>query len=179
MKIYKTEEQNYFVDVDKNGVYFIVPIYMADNLQGSYEMAHVAIQMQKENGADAPFKGDVSKLEDFTPEAPYPFSFEPDFYEFKGTVKDQYGELIDKKIVYSIEGTDKAKIQEGVLIEEEVQEDTPYTIVAKVGKLEKKEERTLYKREKPKPLDPENAPVTRAEYEELKAALEAMLGGEK
>lgn len=154
MRIYKTKEQNYFVDVDKNGVYFIVPIYMADNLQGSYEMAHVAIQMQKENGAENPFEGEVSKLKDFIPEPPYPFSFEPDFYGLKGSVKDQYGESLDQEIIYTIDGTEKAKITKDGLVEESVEKETSYEIVARVGKLEKRESRTLYPPAKIEP-DPE------------------------
>lgn len=126
-----------------------------------------------------PYDGETDGLEEIKLDPPKPARMEPDFYTFKGLVYDQYGGLFKDPISYTIEGTDKVKITEGNLVEEEVQEDTPYTIVAKVGDLEKKEERTLYKREEPKPIDPENAPVTRAEYEELKAALEAMLGGEK
>lgn len=123
------------------------------------------------------YLGETEGLEEITLEDPKPTRMDPDFYTFKGVAYDQYGDVFKESISYTIEGTDKVKIQDGRLVEEEVQEDTPYTIVARVGDLEDRQERTIYKKVEPQPLDPENAPVTRAEYEELKATLEAMLGG--
>ena len=149
-----------------------------DNTRPKSDLIKDAFILLK-NADKLPYDGDTDGLEEIKLDPPIPARMEPDFYTFKGTVYDQYGDILQVPIDYTIQGTDKVKIIDENLVEEEVQEDTPYTIVARVGELEEKQERTLYKREEPKPIDPENAPVTRAEYEELKAALEAMLGGEK
>lgn len=98
-----------------------------------------------------------------------------DFYSLTGKVYDQYGDLIDAPISFTIEGTDKAKIEDGKLIKEEVEEETSFFIVAKVGELEERQERHLYPPVEP---SPEDTPVTRKEYEELKSTIDTMLGGE-
>ena len=100
-----------------------------------------------------------------------------DFYNLTGKVFDQYGDIFDAPIEFTVEGTDKAKIEDGKLIEEEVQEETSFFIVAKVGNLEESQERFLYPRPEIKEPNPDDAPVTRQEYEELKQALEIALGG--
>ena len=100
-----------------------------------------------------------------------------DFYNLSGKVYDQYGDILDAPINFTIEGTDKAKIEKGKLIEEEVTEETSFFIVAKVGNLEERKERFLYPRPEIKEPNPDDAPITRKEYEELKQALEIALGG--
>ena len=93
-----------------------------------------------------------------------------DFYNLTGEVYDQFGQLMDIQPSFSVEGT-VAKIEGGKIVESEVVEDTSYFIVAKVGDLEERQERTIYA---PAEEIPEDAPVSRAEYEELKQALDAM-----
>ena len=100
-----------------------------------------------------------------------------DFYNLTGKVFDQYGDVLDAPITFTIEGTDKAKIEDGKLIEEEVAEETSFFIVANVGDLEERQERFLYPRPKEVEPSPDDAPITRKEYEELKQALEIALGG--
>lgn len=103
------------------------------------------------NADKLPYDGDTDNLEEIKLDPPRPTRMEPDFYTFKGLVYDQYGDILQVPIDYTIQGTDKVKITDGNLVEEEVQEDTPYTIVAKVGDLEEKQERTLYKKVEPGP----------------------------
>ena len=97
-----------------------------------------------------------------------------DWNNLQAKVYDQYGAEMEVSPTWSVEGVG-ATIENGKVVESEVVEDTSYFIVAKVGDLEERQERTIYA---PAPEIPDSeAPVSRAEYEELKAALDAMLGG--
>ena len=119
---------------------------------------------------------EIEDLKNYIPK-PKVARLDVDFYNLTGKIYDQYGDLIDAPIEFTIEGTDKAKIEDGKLIEEEVTEETSFFIVAKVGNLEERQERFLYPRPEIKEPSPEDAPITRKEYEELKQALEIALGG--
>lgn len=101
-----------------------------------------------------PYTGDTKDLEDLILPTPTPTFMTIDFYNFSGKVYDQYGEEIQADITFEIVGTDKAKIENGKLITEEVQEETSFFIVAKCGNLEEKQERKLY----PKPEEPAPQP---------------------
>ena len=97
-----------------------------------------------------------------------------DWNNLQAKVYDQYGAEMEVSPTWSVEGT-SARIENGKVIEDAVTENTSYFIVAKVGDLEQRRERFLYA---PVPEIPtEEIPVSRAEYNELKAALDAMLGG--
>ena len=98
-----------------------------------------------------------------------------DWQNMIGDVYDQYGAEMEVSPTWSIQGTG-ARIENGKIVESEVVEDTSYFIVAKIGDLEERQERTIYAPAE-EISDSEDAPVSRAEYEELKAELEAMLGG--
>lgn len=128
------------------------------------------------NADKTPYDGEVEGLEEIKLDPPIPARMEPDFYTFKGVVYDQYGDILKVPISYTIEGTDKVKITDGNLVKEEVQEDTPYTIVAKVGDLEEKQERTLYKKVDPQPQTPTVEERLEA-TEEAMADIMMMLGG--
>ena len=119
-----------------------------------------------------PFEGEIpADLETYhKPQSSPSFMRNVDFYNLTGEVYDQYGAEMEVSPTWSIEGTG-ATIENGKVVESEVVEDTSYFIVAKVGDLEERQERTIYA---PAEEIPEDAPVSRAEYEELKAALEAM-----
>lgn len=91
-----------------------------------------------------PYTGDTKDLEDLILPTPTPTFMEVDFYDFKGKAYDQYGEEIQADITFEIQGTNKARIENGKLITEEVEVETSFFIVAKCGKLEEKQERTLY-----------------------------------
>lgn len=120
-----------------------------------------------------PYTEDTKDLEDLILPTPTPTFMEVDFYDLYGKVYDQYGEEIQADITFEIQGTDKARIEDRKLITEEVEVETSFFIVAKCGTLEERQERTLYPYVEPTPPDT----VSRAEYEELKRALEIALGG--
>lgn len=90
------------------------------------------------------FNGNKDEYEDLIFEESKPHSMEIDFYNLSGKVYDQYGDLIPAEIIFSIEGTDKAKIENNKVIEEEVESITSYFIVASCGELVQKEERFIY-----------------------------------
>ena len=123
-----------------------------------------------------PFEGEIpTDLETYhKPQSSPTYLTDIDFSGLKAKVYNQFGEIMDTNATFIIEG-DGAKIQEGKIVENTVSVDTPYTIIAAVGDLSERQERTIYA---PAPEIPDSdAPVSRAEYEELKAALEAMLVG--
>lgn len=93
------------------------------------------------------YDGDTSDLSDIQLEKPKATSMVPDFYALKGAVYDQYGDVMGVSINYSIEGTDKARIEDGEIIEEKVEEETKYVIKATAGDLNESLERTIYKEE--------------------------------
>lgn len=114
------------------------------------------------------YEGDVSTLEDLVLPTSKPTFMTVDFYSFTGHVYDQYGDEIFKDITFEVVGTDKAKIENKKLIEEEVQEETSFFIVAKCENLEEKQERKLYPRpEEPTP-QPDPASKIEKELEEFK-----------
>lgn len=92
------------------------------------------------------------KGEEFIPEESRPTKLEIDFYSLKGKVLDQYGGIYSTDIEFSIEGTDKARIENDVIIEDEVKEDEEYFIVAKYNDLVEKQKRIIYA-SKPDELD--------------------------
>lgn len=102
------------------------------------------------------FEGNPKDYEDLILPAPKEKSMEVNFYDLTGKVFDQYGEIMDKEIQFEIQGTDKARIEDNKLIEEEVEEMTSYFIVAKCGDLVQKEERFIYP---PAPVEPKGASV--------------------
>lgn len=112
------------------------------------------------------FDGNIDDYEDLILEESKPNSLDVNFYDFTGKVYDQYGEEVKKEISFSIEGTDKAKIENNKLIEEEVKELTSYFIVAKCGDVEKKEERFIYP--KVEPQEPPKKEPTEMEKLEAK-----------
>lgn len=100
------------------------------------------------------YEGDVSTLEDLMLPTSKATFMDVDFYNFSGKVYDQYGDEIFKDITFEIVSTDKAKIENKKLIEEEVTEETSFFIVAKCDTLEEKQERKLY----PRPVEPTPQP---------------------
>lgn len=102
------------------------------------------------------FDGDVKDYDDLILPEPREKSIDVNFYALTGKVFDQYGEVMDKEIFFEVQGTDKAKIENGKVVEEEVEEMTSYFIVAKCGDLLQKEERFIYP---PAPVEPKGASV--------------------
>lgn len=90
------------------------------------------------------FDGKASDYDDLVLPKPKEKFMDIDFYNLAGKVYDQYGELMDKEVQFEVQGTDKAKIENGKLVEEDVEEMTSYLIVAKCGEIEQKEEKIIY-----------------------------------
>lgn len=90
------------------------------------------------------FEGQAKDYEDLILPAPKENYIEVNFYDFTGKVFDQYGEVMDKEVQFEVQGTDKARIENNKVIEEEVKELTSYFIVASCGELVQKEERFIY-----------------------------------
>lgn len=89
------------------------------------------------------FEGEVpDDAEDWFPNNT-PTKLMVNFKNFDYYILDQYDLPMDLTVDFSIEGTDKAKIINGEVIEEEVDEDTTYYVVAKVGDLIRKDERVI------------------------------------
>jgi len=110
------------------------------------------------------FEGDPRDFDDLILPEPKEKTMDIDFYNLTGKVYDQYGEVMDKKIQFEIQGTDEAKIENNKVIEEEVEEITSYFIVASCGELVQKEERFIYP---PAPIEPERESPTDALAKEL------------
>lgn len=98
------------------------------------------------------FEGDSRDFDNLILPASQANNIDVNFYELTGKVYDQYGDLMDKKISFEVQGTDKAKIENNKVVEEEVEEITSYFIVASCGELVQKEERFIYP---PAPVEPE------------------------
>ncbi|MFR9276585.1 MAG: hypothetical protein ACLVK5_00560 [Peptoniphilus senegalensis] len=116
------------------------------------------------------FDGNIDDYEDLILEESKPNSLDVNFYDFTGKVYDQYGEEVKKEISFSIEGTDKAKIENNKLIEEEVTEETSFFIVAKCGDIEKREEKFIYPKVEPQE-PPKKEP---SEVEKLEAKVNVL-----
>lgn len=110
------------------------------------------------------FEGDPKDFENLILPTPKENFMEVNFYDLTGKVYDQYGEVMDKQVQFEIQGTDKARIENNKVIEEEVEEMTSYFIVASCGELVQKEERFIYP---PAPVEPEIENPTDALAKEL------------
>lgn len=168
-----------------DGDYVKVAILFDDNTYGTTSVVSAG-RDEKEILKDAyiilksderlKFNGNKEDFEDLIFEEPKPNFMEVNFYNLSGKVYDQYGDLISAEINFSIEGTDKARIENNNLIEEEVKKLTSYFIVAKCGMLIKKDERFIY------PL-PQEEPKVASVEERLEATEKAvadvimMIGG--
>ena len=158
----------------EDNTYALLDLVAGRELEEILQDAYI-LTKNKEN-RDAYTGEEIEDLIDYVAK-PKVARLDVDFYNLTGKVFDQYGDILDAPITFEIEGTDKAKIENGKLIEEEVQEETSFFIVAKVGNLEQRQERFLYPKPEEVEPNPDDAPITRKEYEELKQALEIAFGG--
>lgn len=123
--------------------------------------------------------GDISKLEDIELETSKATKLDIDFYNLTAKVYDQYGDDIQEQVTFTIEGTDKARIENNKIIEEEVEKETSFFIIAKFGTLEERQERAIYpKQEEPQPKPDMTATLVK-EVANLKIKLMQLEGGSK
>ena len=97
-----------------------------------------------------------------------------DFYNFTADIYDQFGEKMNVDVTFEIEGTG-ARIENGKIIEDVVDNDTSYFIVARYENLEERQERFLYAPVEPQPTEMD---IFKNEIEELKNTIDTMLGVE-
>lgn len=90
------------------------------------------------------FEGNPKDYENLILPTPKENYMEVNFYALTGKVYDQYGEVMEKQVQFEIQGTDKARIENNKVVEQEVKEITSYFIVASCGALVQKEERCIY-----------------------------------
>lgn len=152
--------------------------YIVDDKRPKQEILKDAYVLLK-NADRKDYIGDISKLEDIELERPKATNLDVDFYNLKTKVYDQYGDEIQAQVTFTIEGTDKAKIENEELITEEVEKETSFFIVAKVGNLEERQERFIYPKIVEEVEEPKNSNIEeRLEAtEQAMADLMLMLGG--
>lgn len=109
--------------------------------------------------------------EEFTPEPPKPTKLDVNFDSLTGKVLDQYGNVFDGEVIFTIE-SDVARIEDGIIVEDEVEEDTEYKIIASYNDLIVQENRIIY------PFTPNETDILKNEIEELKQVIDVLVGGE-
>ena len=97
-----------------------------------------------------------------------------DFNNFTADIYDQFGEKMNVDVTFEIEGTG-ARIENGTIIEDVVDNDTSYFIVAKYGDLEERQERTIYA---PREVEPNEIDILNNKIAELEQVIDTILGGE-
>ena len=133
------------------------------------------------NAERVSFDGNSKDFDDLILPEPKENFMDIDFYNLTGKVYDQYGEIMDKEIQFEIQGTDKAKIENNKVIEEEVEEETSYFIVASCGTLVEKQERFIYPpvQERESPTDALAKELTKLKIDSMKEkAVNTNLGKE-
>ena len=97
-----------------------------------------------------------------------------DFNNFTADIYDQFGEKMNVDVTFEIEGMG-ARIEDGTIIEDVVENDTSYFIVAKHGDLEERQERIIYA---PREVEPSQIDILNNEIAELEEVIDTILGGE-
>ncbi|ASN72267.1 hypothetical protein 10S12_5 [uncultured Caudovirales phage] len=133
-------------------------------LQKAYEQCKSSIDYEKtleEHSITTDKEG-----EEFIPQGPYASKLEIDFNSLTGKVLDQYNDLYSPDIIFCIEGTDKAKIRDNIIIEESTEQDVEYYVVAKYMDLEERQKRIIYA---PRPQEPNKIEELEKEICELQS----------
>jgi Txe/YoeB family toxin of Txe-Axe toxin-antitoxin module len=133
------KENNFVVYVD---IAYDSSLSKQELLQKAYVQVKSTIEYEKTQAEHSIIT--VETGEEFIPETSKPTRLIIDFCRLKGKALDQYGEFYSTDIAFSVEGTDKAIIQNREIIEQEVAVDAEYYIVAKYNDLVEKQKRTIY-----------------------------------
>lgn len=109
-------------------------------LQQAYEQCRNAIEYEKTQEEPSILFKPIAdeEYEEFVPEEPKATKIIADFNNLVGEVLDQYGEFYSNDIKFYIDDTNKAKIENNKIIEEKVEKDIEYFIVAEYGELREK-----------------------------------------
>lgn len=108
--------------------------------------------------------------ESFIPEPPKPTKLDVNFNSLTGKVLDQYGDVFDGEVIFTID-SDVARIENGIIVEDEVEEDTEYEIIASYNDLIVQENRIIY------PFTPNETDILKYEIEELRQITDILIGG--
>ena len=95
-----------------------------------------------------------------------------DFNNFTADIYDQFGDEMNVDVTFEIEGTG-ARIEDGKIIEDVVENDTSYFIVAKYGNLEERQERTIYA---PREVEPSEIDILNNKIAELEQVIDTIVG---
>ncbi|NLY08523.1 MAG: hypothetical protein GXZ11_01270 [Tissierellia bacterium] len=125
----------------------------------------LTVNASRQQQVDSPPEG----MEDYLPEKIATTMKVNSFKVMNATVYDQFGLKLEKPISWSVTGTDKARIKDGAIEEDEVEEETHYYIVAVCDELEKKEKHTIYPPAPPEEPVPDPIEEIREELNKQKA----------
>lgn len=151
-------------------------------LQLAYIQAKPSIDYEKTLNEHSFVTDEVGEV--FIPEQPMPSKLDVNFDSLEGKVIDQYGDIFYGEVDFYIE-SGVARIEDGVVVEDIVEEDTDYTIYAKYNDLEVFETRTIYPsipsdahilREEISPVIYDEFPKTKRDLEDISHALNELLG---
>ena len=95
-----------------------------------------------------------------------------DFNNFTADIYDQFGEKMNANVTFEIEGTG-ARIEDGTIIEDVVENDTSYFIIARYDNLEERQERFLYA---PREVEPSQIDILNNEVAELEEVIDTIVG---
>ncbi|MBC8590600.1 hypothetical protein [Wansuia hejianensis] len=114
-------------------------------LQALYEQCKAAIDYETDRFNQGLPNHLVSKEEGetFIPDHPKPTTLRIDFDNLSGVVLDQYGDVYSTNVEFTIEGTNRVRIEGNRVIEDEVEESEEYQIVAKYSDLVETQSRTV------------------------------------
>lgn len=146
--------------------------YALLDLVGSRELEEIlqdAYILTKNKENRQPYSGEeIQDLKDYNPK-PKAARLDVDFYSLTGKVFDQFGEKMNVDVTFEVEGTG-ARIEDGTIIEDVVDTDTSYFIVAKYGDLEERQERIIYA---PREVEPSEIEILNKKIELLASENEA------
>jgi len=144
-------------------------------LQKAYEQVKLTIEYEKTLEEHSFITEKTG--EEFIPEQSKLNKLEVDFNKLQGKVIDQYGNIISTDVIFSIEGTNKARIENNKIVEDEVEKDTEYYIIARYKDLEKKQKRIIYcTKIVEEKIDPEKVAIAEA-IVDLNNRLQKIEGG--
>ena len=138
-------------------------------VQLAYIQAKPSIKYEKTLNEHSFITDEVGEV--FIPELPKPTNLDVNFDSLTGKVLDQYGNVFDGEVIFTID-SDVARIEDGTIVEDEVEEDTEYKIIASYNDLIVQENRIIH------PFTPNETDILKYEIEELRQVIDVLVGGE-
>ena len=161
---YKVINENVFLVVYDDNTGMLINIY-SDNLEENLKDAYI---LSKNKANRVKLEDIPTDLQEWNPNPQATTLKVIDWYNLRAKVYDQYGDLVETDVNFTVEGT-SARIEDGKIVEDVVEEDTSYFIVAKYGDLEERQERFLYA---PREVEPSEIDVLNNKIAELEELVE-------